>query len=94
MSTVDQRGSACGDALLRQQEFSELGLHEIGYLRIMPSDDLKRIYGARFPSVMDIASVTVYALMDAEGDPLVLCDSVESVRESAREEGLILILLQ
>lgn len=94
MSSVDQQESASRDALLTEKQFSELGLDEVCYLRVMRTDDLTRIYGARSPSIMEIASTVVYVLMDAEGTPLVLGGSEESIRASAEEEGLTLIPLQ
>lgn len=84
--------SAKGYQLIAPEEFARFGLNEVAYVRFMRTDDLKRIYGARFPNAMEIADETVYALMDAEGDPIVVGTSAESVEKSAQEQELELVM--
>lgn len=94
MTVAIQWVSAAGYRLIAPEEFARFGLDEVAYVRVMRTDDLKRLYGAQFPSVMEIVSGTVHALMSAEGEPLVLGNSMASVQESARKQGLALVALQ
>lgn len=71
-------------------EFAALGKGEVGYIRLMKSDDLTR----RFPALAQIApGLDVWALFAANGDPIVLSDRHSAVLEGASDNEIVPVRL-
>lgn len=66
-------------------EFAALGKGEVGYIRMMKSDELTR----RFPALSQIApGLNVWALFAANGEPIVLSDRRAAVLEGASDNEI------
>jgi hypothetical protein len=67
------------------EQFAKLGAGQVAYVREMTSDEFKRI----FPQANDLQSgVKLFALLSAEGAPIVLADSRDTAIASAWENQL------
>lgn len=77
-------------SLLTQQQFADLGGGTIAYVRPMRSEDINRC----FPEAPKITpGLTIFALMGANGAPIVLADSPEGAIGNARENDLQMVSL-
>lgn len=75
---------------LTPEQFAHLGDGMIAYVRPMRSEDVNRLY----PGAPDIApGLTVFALIGADGAPIVLADSAEGAIGNARENDLQMVSL-
>lgn len=63
------------EAVMSQRELAALGGGKLAYIRIMSSDDAKKIY----PSIDDLPSgIQLFALQAADGTPIALTDSLQA----------------
>lgn len=63
------------EAVMSQRELAALGDGKIAYIRVLSSDDAKKIY----PSVEDLPpGIQLYALHGADGSPIALTDSMQA----------------
>lgn len=75
---------------LTAEQFAHLGDGTVAYVRAMRSEDVKRLY----PQAPSIApGLTVFALIGADGAPIVLADSKEGAIGNARENDLQMVSL-
>jgi hypothetical protein len=76
--------------LLTPEQFANLGDGTIAYVKAMRSEDVNRIY----PQAPQIApGLTIFALIGADGAPIVLADSEEGAIGNARENDLQMVSL-
>ena len=81
-----------GNPIISDEELSELGSDEVGYIRKFSRDELVAQYQERFPeAAADIAenadpNALIYVLSDAAGRPLAVSDDESVVRTMARTE--------
>lgn len=76
--------------LLTPEQFAQLGEGAIAYVRSMRSEDVSRLY----PQAPEIApGMMVFALLSADGTPIVLADSREGAIGNARENDLQMVSL-
>ena len=69
-------------------EFAALGKGEVGYIRMMKSEDLTR----RFPALSQIApGLNVWALFAANGEPIILFRSAGLFERSGMFGGVVLL---
>ena len=67
------------------EQFARLGACQVAYVREMMSDDVKRL----FPQASDLQpGLKLFALLSAEGAPIVLADSRDTAVASAWENQL------
>ncbi len=67
------------------EQFAKLGAGQVAYVREMTSDEFKTI----FPQANDLQpGVKLFALLSAEGAPIVLADSRDTAIASAWENQL------
>jgi hypothetical protein len=67
------------------EQFAKLGAGQVAYVREMSSDDFKRI----FPQAPEVEpGLKLFALLSAEGAPIVLADSRDTAVASAWENQL------
>ncbi|MCX7899320.1 MAG: DUF1150 domain-containing protein [Methylocystis sp.] len=77
-------------APLTPEQFASLGDGAIAYLRAMKSEDVSRL----FPQAPRIApGLTVFALIGADGAPILLSDTPEAAIGNARENDLHMVSL-
>ncbi len=70
---------------LSAEEFASLGDGEVAYVRTMQSEDVSRI----FPNAPHIqAGIRIYALLSADGSPILLTDSKDAAVAGAWENEL------
>lgn len=70
---------------LSAEEFANLGDGEVAYVRTMRSEDVSRI----FPNAPHIqAGIKIYALLAADGSPILLTDSKDAATAGAWENDL------
>lgn len=75
---------------LTPEQFANLGDGLIAYVRPMRSEDVSRLY----PQAPEIApGLTVFALIGADGAPILLADTAESAIGNARENDLQMVSL-
>lgn len=75
---------------LTAEQFAHLGDGLIAYVRSMRSEDVNRLY----PEAPAIApGMTVFALIGADGAPIVLADSADAAIGNARENDLQMVSL-
>jgi hypothetical protein len=75
---------------LTPEQFANLGDGMIAYVKAMRSEDVSRLY----PEAPHIEpGVTVFALIGADGAPIVLTDSEEGAIGNARENDLQMVSL-
>jgi hypothetical protein len=70
---------------LTAEQFAHLGDGAIAYVRTMQSEDVVRLY----PQAPELQpGVTLFALLGADGTPIVLADTEEGARANAWEHQL------
>jgi hypothetical protein len=70
---------------LTPEQFAHLGDGAIAYVRTMRSEDIRRLY----PQAPDIEpGITLFALLGADGSPIVLADTEEGARANAWQHQL------
>ncbi len=70
---------------LSAEEFANLGDGEVAYVKTMRSEDVSRI----FPNAPHIqAGIKIYALLAADGSPILLTDSKDAATAGAWENDL------
>jgi hypothetical protein len=75
---------------LSAEEFANLGDGEVAYVRTMRSEDVSRI----FPNAPHIqAGIKIYALLAADGSPILLTDSKDAATAGAWENDLATVSL-
>ncbi|MGA8172601.1 MAG: DUF1150 domain-containing protein [Methylocystis sp.] len=75
---------------LTPEQFAHLGDGAIAYVRSMRSEDVTRLY----PQAPEIGpGVTVFALLSADGTPIVLADTKEGALANAWENKLMTVSL-
>ncbi len=75
---------------LTPEQFAHLGDGAIAYVRSMKSEDVSRLY----PQAPEIEpGLTVFALLSADGTPIVLADSREGALANAWENKLLTVSL-
>ncbi len=73
---------------LTPAEFAALGTGEVAYLKSMTSDELLRI----FPQAPEIQSgLQLFALLSADGAPILVTDSREAATANAWEHDLRMV---
>lgn len=76
--------------ILTSEQFAHLGDGVIAYIRPMRSEEIQRYY----PEAPQIPpGLTVFALIGADGAPLMLADSPEGAIDNARENDLQMVSL-
>lgn len=76
--------------ILTPEQFANLGDGLIAYIRPMRSEDVNRLY----PQAPQITpGLMVFALIGADGAPILLADSAESAIGNARENDLEMVSL-
>lgn len=71
--------------LLTPEQFAHLGDGAIAYVRTMRSEDITRLY-PQAPAIEP--GITIFALLGADGTPIVLADSEEGARANAWQHQL------
>ena len=67
------------------EQFAHLGGGSIAYVRQMSSDDLQRV----FPNIPPMQpGLQLFALLNADGSPIMLTDSRDAALANARENEL------
>lgn len=75
---------------LTPAEFAALGTGEVAYLKAMTSEDLVRI----FPQAPQIQpGLKLFALLSADGAPILVTDSAEAATANAWEHDLRMVSL-
>ena len=75
---------------LSREEFASLGGGQVAYVRTMRSEDVHRI----FPNAPEIqAGIKIYALLAADGSPILLTDSRDAAVAGAWENELATVAL-
>jgi hypothetical protein len=63
------------EAVMSQRELAALGGGKLAYIRVMSSDEAKRMY----PTIDDLPSgIQLFALQAADGTPIALTDSLNA----------------
>ncbi|WP_159725999.1 DUF1150 domain-containing protein [Methylosinus sp. Ce-a6] len=70
---------------LTPEQFAHLGDGAIAYVRTMRSEDVKRLY-PQAPAIEP--GITLFALLGADGTPIVLADTEEGALANAWEHQL------
>ncbi|ATQ69283.1 DUF1150 family protein [Methylosinus trichosporium] len=70
---------------LTTEQFAHLGDGAIAYVRTMRSEDVTRLY-PQAPPIQP--GITLFALLGADGSPIVLADTEEGARANAWEHQL------
>ncbi len=76
--------------LLTPEQFANLGDGMIAYVKAMRSEDVNRLY-PQAPHIQP--GLTIFALIGADGAPIVLADSEEGAIGNARENDLTMVSL-
>ncbi|HEY8063587.1 MAG TPA: DUF1150 domain-containing protein [Methylosinus sp.] len=71
--------------LLTQEQFAHLGDGAIAYVRTMRSEDVSRLY-PQAPAIEP--GLTLFALLGADGTPIVLADTEEGALANAWQQQL------
>lgn len=70
---------------MSSEVFARLGGGEIAYVKPMSSED----FGAAFPNVADLApGLSLWALVSADGTPIMVADSRDAAVQNAWEHDL------
>jgi hypothetical protein len=70
---------------LTNEQFAQLGEGAIAYVRSMRSEDVSRLY----PYAPEIEpGLTIFALLAADGSPILLSDTKETALANARQKRL------
>jgi hypothetical protein len=83
--TIDRKAP-----LLTPEQFANLGDGMIAYVKPMRSEDVNRLY-PEAPHIQP--GLTIFALIGADGAPIVLADSEEGAIGNARENDLTMVSL-
>ncbi len=75
---------------LTQLEFAALGAGEVAYVKPMTSDEVSRLY-PQAPSLTP--GLSLYALLAADGSPILLTDSRDAATANAWEHDLMTVSL-
>jgi len=75
---------------LTPEQFAHLGDGVIAYVRPMRSEDINRLY-PQAPEIMP--GLTIFALIGADGAPILLADSADAAIGNARENDLQMVSL-
>jgi hypothetical protein len=76
--------------LLTPEQFAQLGDGSIAYVRTMRSEDVSKL----FPQAPEIEpGLTIFALLSADGTPILLTDSKESALANAWQNQLQMVSL-
>lgn len=75
---------------LTPEQFANLGDGSIAYVKAMRSEDVNRLY-PQAPRIQP--GLTVFALIGADGAPILLADSQEGAIGNARENDLEMVSL-
>jgi len=76
--------------VLTTAEFASLGGGQIAYVRAMRSEDVQRIF-PQAPAIQ--AGIKIYALLAADGSPILLTDSKDAAMAGAWENELATVAL-
>lgn len=80
--------TSAGRKVLTAAEFAAIGDGHIAYVKPILSDELN----ALFPQAPELESgLELYALLGADGSPIVVADTREALIESAREHELVTV---
>ena len=75
---------------LSPSEFAALGAGEVAYVKPMRSEDFRRA----FPESPDLPpGLQIYALVAADGSPILITDERETAFENAAEQELVTVSL-
>ncbi|WP_439530474.1 DUF1150 family protein [Pannonibacter sp.] len=86
--TRDPHPRADNPRALSPEVFAQLGTGHVGYLRQISSDDLHRL----FPGTPEMArGLRLWALLGADGNPILVSDSREAAIANALETELIMV---
>jgi len=75
---------------LTAEQFAHLGAGALAYVRTMRSEDITRLY-PQAPEMQP--GLTVFALLSADGQPIVLADTKEGALANAYENKLLPVSL-
>lgn len=80
--------TSAGRKVLTAAEFAAIGDGHIAYVKPILSDELN----ALFPQAPELEpGLELYALLGADGSPIVVADTREALIESAREHELVTV---
>lgn len=86
--TRDAHPRAANPRALSPEVFAQLGTGHVGYLRQISSDDLRRM----FPDTPELArGMRLWALLGADGNPIIVADSREAAIANALETELVMV---
>lgn len=69
-------------------ELARLGAGEVAYMRPITADEVMRL----IPQVGDVpAGIDLFALLGADGTPIMISDSRDALAESAEEHHLVTV---
>jgi hypothetical protein len=75
-------------AVLSAADFASLGMGEVAYVREMSAEDVQRLV----PQVQGIPTgIDLYALLGADGTPIMIADSREDITASAWQNKLVTV---
>ncbi len=81
---------AVGEPLMSDEDFADLGAGEWAYIKMLTSEEARQV----FPTVSDLPKgVDLFALLAADGTPLVLTDDEDTAINHAHGDDLELALL-
>ncbi|MBO6511900.1 MAG: DUF1150 domain-containing protein [Roseibium sp.] len=69
-------------------ELTELGTGDVAYIKPIKAQELKEMF-PEVPPLQD--NMTLYALLNADGTPILLADSREAVLANAFEQELTMV---
>jgi hypothetical protein len=82
---IDKTETAAAERLITAEQLAGLGGGKIAYVKTMQSDEINRL----FPEAPDLTpGVELFALLGADGSPIVLTDSREAAIANAWENEL------
>ncbi|NJS14358.1 MAG: DUF1150 domain-containing protein [Sphingopyxis sp.] len=74
--------------VLSVADFASLGIGEVAYVREMSAEDVQRLV----PQVQGIPTgIDLYALLGADGTPIMIADSREDITASAWQNKLVTV---
>jgi hypothetical protein len=87
---TSRRASAPPADVLSREEFAALGTGVVAYVKAMTSDEIKRLY----PEAPELApGMDLYALLSADGTPILLTDTRDAATANAWEHDLTTVSL-
>ncbi len=82
---IDKTENAAAERLITAEQLAGLGGGKIAYVKTMQSDEINRL----FPEAPDLTpGIELFALLGADGSPIVLTDSKEAAIANAWENEL------